>query len=255
MSRRADTAESEERVRRLLAPADPADRDEAPDPAVLERILADGTRAHGGRSRSYRLPRRRWVVGGAVVAVLGAGGLVAQATGVIPDDVDWGLNRAGHGPGSEGMAPDTDKAKLVFSGTTPDGLRMQYWQAPNPSGGTCRYMRVLEPDGKPADSGGWSDCSRGGDSQVALPPFWSTVDTNALSDWVAIYGRAPKGAVAVRVVWKDGRTEAPKNVGPNRYFVAFLPYNSHSNEEWMQEYRTEALDAHGRVVEVVHSDR
>ncbi|MEU6254878.1 hypothetical protein [Streptomyces sp. NPDC047043] len=240
---RAST-ENEDRVRRLLGPADPVTAEPAPDPVVLARILAEP------RPRSYR---RRWVVGAGAVAALGAGGLVAQATGIIPDDVHWGLDRAGHGPGSEGMAPDTDRAELLFSGTAPDGLRMQYWSAPNPSGGTCTYVRVLGKDGKPVE-GGWSECSRGG-GNAEKTALWCSVDTNALSDWVAIYGRAPKGAVAVRVVWKGGRTEGPIGLGRDRYFSTFLPYNSRSNEEWTEGYRTEALDAHGRVVAVVHSDR
>lgn len=38
--------------------------------------------------------------------------------------------------------------------------------------------------------------------------------------------------------------------------MTFLPYNSRSsNEEWAREYRTEALDARGRVVAVVYSHR
>ncbi|MCI3271492.1 hypothetical protein [Streptomyces cylindrosporus] len=255
MRGRGDTAQTEERVRLLLGPADPVAGEAAPDAAVLERILAEDPRARRGRPRSHRPSRRRWVIGVAVIGVLGVGGLAAQATGVIPGDVDWGLNRAGHGAGSEGMAPDSDKAEMLFSGTAPDGTAIQYWEAPNPSGGLCHYMRVLAPDGKPARSGGWSECIRGGETFDGMGALWSAVDTNALSDWVAVYGRVPQGAVAARVVWAGGRTEGPMNVGRDRYFVAFLPYNSRSNEEWMREYRTEALDAHGRVVAVVHSDR
>ncbi|MBO4254918.1 hypothetical protein [Streptomyces griseorubiginosus] len=252
MRTRADSAETEQRVRRLLGPADPVTGEAAPDEAVLERILAEDPRARGGRPRAYRPPRRRWVVGVAVVGVLGVGGLAAQAAGVIPDDVGFGLGRAG-GPG--GLSPDTGRARLLFSAATPDGLRMQYWEAPNRSGGPCHYMRVLEPDGRPTDSGGWSECSRGGGSGRA-PALWSTVDTNALSGWVAVYGRAPGAAVAVRVVWEDGTRDGPINLGRDRYFVTFLPYNSRSsNEEWARQYRTEALDARGRVVAVVYSDR
>ncbi|MHC3469771.1 hypothetical protein ACYF6T_13740 [Streptomyces sp. 7R007] len=248
MRTRARTAEVEQRVRQLLGPADPVAADAPPDPAVLDRILAQG----GPRSRALRRPGRRWVVGVAVAAVLGGGGLVAQAAGVIPGDVDWGLNRAGHGPGSHGMAPDTDRATMRFAGTTPDGLRMEYWTAPNASGGSCAYVRVLK-DGRSTD-GGWSECSRGG-GNASTPALWCNVDTNALTDWVAVYGRAPRGAVSVRVVWRGGGAERPVDVGKDRYFLAFLPYNSQSNELWLREYSAQALDAHGRVVAVVDSDR
>ncbi|MFI9759910.1 hypothetical protein ACIHFB_18415 [Streptomyces sp. NPDC051963] len=241
-----NTTEVEERVRQLLGPADPVTRQERPDPAVLTRILAGE-----GRPRSYRPPRRHWVVGVAVVAVLGAGGLAAEATGVIPDDVVWGLNRTGHGPGSEGLAPDTDRAKMLFSGTAPDGVRMQYWSAPNPSGGTCEFVRVLDRHGD-RQEGGWSSCGRGGE-YGETPTTWSDVDMNALADWVTVYGRAPRGAVGVRVTWEGGRVTGPIDVGPHRYFLAFLPYDSRSNQEWIELYRTEYLDVDGRVVAVEQS--
>jgi hypothetical protein len=202
MRTRANTAETERRVRRLLGPADPVAGEAGPDEAVLERILAEDPRERGGHPRSYRPPRRRWVVGVAVVGVLGAGGLAARAAGVIPDDVGVGLGRAGD-PG--GMAPDTARARLLFSSATPDGLRLQYWEAPNRSGGLCHYMRVLEPDGRPTDSGGWSECFRG--DRYRTPALWSTVDTNALSGWVAVYGRAPETASPSG---SCGRTEGGK---------------------------------------------
>ncbi|MEV1078116.1 hypothetical protein AB0I98_07665 [Streptomyces sp. NPDC050211] len=234
-----NTAESEERVRQLLGPANPVTAECPPDRTALARILAEE------RPRTHR---RRWVIGVAVVAALGAGGLAAEATGVIPDDVGWGLNRASGGPGSEGLEPDTDRATMLFAGTAPDGVRMQYWSAPNRSGGTCKYLRVLDRDGKRLEQG-WSECSRGGDYAVQRTN-WATVDTNGLTDWVTVYGRAPRGAVAVKVTWEGGRTLNHINVGRDRYFLAFLPYDSRSSEEWVEQYRTEYLDAGGRVVAV-----
>jgi hypothetical protein len=150
------------------------------------------------------------------------------------------------------MAPETDKAKMLFSGTTPDGLRLEYWEAPNPSGGTCDYVRVLNPEGKPTRDGGWSQCSRGAENKVQPPALWSDVDDGVLSDWVAVYGRAPEGAVSVKITWQGGKTVGPIDVGRDRYFLTFLPYNSRSNEEWIELYRTQAFDAHGRVVAGEH---
>lgn len=73
-------------------------------------------------------------------------------------------------------------------------------------------------------------------------------------DWVAVHGRTPEGAVSVKADWQGKDTVGPMDVGRDRYFLTFLPYNSRSNEEWFPEYRTQAFDAHGRVVAVVHSE-
>ncbi len=87
------------------------------------------------------------------------------------------------------------------------------------------------------------------------PMTWSVVDTNAMTDWVTVYGLAPRGAAGVRVAWDGGRVLDHIDVGRDRYFLAFLPYDSRSNEEWVEQYRTEFLDADGRVVAVEQSRR
>ncbi|MFJ5261856.1 hypothetical protein ACIQAC_15485 [Streptomyces sp. NPDC088387] len=249
MRTRTNTADDEAAVRALLGPADPADNDTAPDPTVLAGILA--TEAPD----PVRRYRRRWVIGAAAVGVLGAGGLAAQATGIIPDDVGWGLDRAGHGPGAEGMEAITDKARKLFSGRAPDGTGLEMWTAPNPSGGTCDYLRALDRDGRPDQQlGGWSSCGRGSGWGIRPSP-WGVVDTQALTGWTTLYGRAPAGAVTVRYVWDDGRTEQGIHVGRDRYFLHFLRWDSRTDVEWTVQYSTEFLAADGKVLAARHSNR
>jgi hypothetical protein len=255
MRAREDTTETEARVRQLMGPADPlADRVEEgeADRDVLARVLATDPRPRKGRKPAYRPRRRRgWVVAATALTALAGAGLAAEATGIIPDDVIWGLNRAGHGPGAEGLEADTDNARKLFEGKAPNGDRLEYWQAPNPSGGECTYLRVIDSEGGKANSE--SSCGRGG-AYADTPEVWAETNTNALDDWTALYGKVPDSAVSVRVTFEDGGVEGPIKADAHHYFLTFLPLHDRSTWDWAA-YKVEALDANGRVVAVEHAYR
>ncbi|MEU9962273.1 hypothetical protein [Streptomyces sp. NPDC050982] len=257
MRAREVTVETEARVRQLMGPADPlADRvvvSEAADRVVLARVLATDPRPRRWRRADAYRPRRRrgWVVAVATVTALAGAGLAAQASGIIPDDVIWGLNRTGHGPGSEGLAPDTDKVRKLFEGKAPNGERLEYWQAPNPSGGECAYVRVIDTKGDKVNSE--SRCGRGGENAVTRT-VWAETNTAALDDWTALYGKVPDSAVSVRVTFEDGGVVGPVKADARHYFLAFVPHHERSNRDWAA-YRTEALDAEGNVVATERSYR
>ncbi|MFG2348897.1 hypothetical protein [Streptomyces phaeochromogenes] len=201
MRAREETARTEARVRQLLGPADPlAERvvtSEA-DLVVLARVLATDPRSRGWRRADAFRPRRRrgWVVAVATVTALAGAGLAAQASGIIPDNVIWGLNRAGHGPGAEGLEADVANVRKLFQGKAPNGDLLEYWQSPNPSGGQCAYLRVVE----------------------------------------------------------DGGVVGPVKADARHYFLTFLPHHERSNWDWAA-YKTEALDAEGKVVATERSYR
>ncbi|MFD3373110.1 MULTISPECIES: hypothetical protein [unclassified Streptomyces] len=256
MRAREETVETEARVRQLLGPADPlADRvvtSEA-DRVVLARVLATDPRPRGWRRADAYRPRRRrgWVVAVATVTALAGAGLAAQASGIIPDNVIWGLNRAGHGPGAEGLEADIANARKLFQGKAPNGDLLEYWQAPNPSGGQCAYLRVI--DAKSGGSDGESSCFRGGENYDP-PAVWAEANTNALDDWTALYGKVPDSAVSVRVTFEDGGVVGPVKADARHYFLTFLPLHERSNWDWAA-YKTEALDAEGKVVATERSYR
>jgi len=113
-------------------------------------------------------------------------------------------------------------------------------------------VRTVDRDGKLVEPG-WSECSRGGGYAVK-ESMWAVVDTSAMTDWVTVYGRVPASAVSVRITWRDGGVEGPVKVDGNRYFLAFLPYNTQDAENWAT-YEAEALDAEGRVVATERNNR
>ena len=201
MRAREETARTEARVRQLLGPAAPlADRvvtSEA-DRVVLARVLATDPRSRGWRRADAYRPRRRrgWVVAVATVTALAGAGLAAQASGIIPDNVIWGLNRAGHGPGAEGLEADVANARKLFQGA----------------------------------------------------------NTTAVDNWTALYGKLPDTAVSVRVTFEDGGVVGPVKADARHYFLTFLPHHERSNWDWAA-YKTEALDAEGKVVATERSYR
>ncbi|MEU9896515.1 hypothetical protein ACIBCS_33790 [Streptomyces phaeochromogenes] len=166
-------------MRQLLGPADPlADRvvtSEA-DRVVLAQVLATDPRSRGWRRADAYRPRRRrgWVVAVATVTALAGAGLAAQVSGIIPDNVIWGLNRAGHGPGAEGLEADVANARKLFQGKAPNGDLLEYWQSPNLFGGQCAYLRVV--DAKSGGSDGESSCFPGGENYDS-PAGWAEANT------------------------------------------------------------------------------
>lgn len=249
------TAEAEDRVRHLLGPADPrAGRSQnGDDPAlgergqqVLARVLATDPRSVKDHRTAHWSRRRRWAVATAAsAAILGGVGMGAQAAGVLPDNVIWGLSRADDYGAFE---VDLSKADMLFAGSVPDGTRLEYWEAPNASGGTCTYLRTITPEG---EEDGETECGNGiyGDPV----PDWSTNNTTILHDWTTVYGHAPESAVSVRYILRDGSVEGPFTVDRNGYFLGFTPAADHGLRDWYG-YTVKGLDARGRVVWVDRDD-
>src|SRR5262249_53187284 len=149
----------------------------------------------------------------ALVAV----GSVAAAAGLIPDDVKQGLGLAGDAVPA--MTPDLDKAAMQASATNPDGGTVELWTAPNSGGGTCAYLRHLDPHGRPADARGVG-CEApvdGGSATAGFSQHEGAVGGsivlgylgNVHLEWgdgepVTLYGKAPAGTVEVAVTQADG---------------------------------------------------
>jgi hypothetical protein len=79
--------------------------------------------------------------------------LLAEATGMIPDDVQQALRlAAAHRPDAS-LTPEIDHAVERTSAATADGGTLEVWTAPTTGGGACAYLRRLDAAGAPTDSG------------------------------------------------------------------------------------------------------
>jgi len=237
--------------------------------ADLLSVSADDERARRDFARILAEPRprrrawrradgrvRRWPVTlGATVALFGVAA-AAQAAGIIPDDVTRALRH-----GSERtLAADLTHAKLRATTTLPSGARVEFWQAPNKSGGTCEYLRQIRPGTTPD-----------GSVLCAVPDdpsrTWTvSFHSDSTYDPPVAFGsvRPDLHAARLRAIRSDGRTSLIQ-VGPTGYFVGSLPPGTDTAEvpldlhgdalrHWITDnpaptIRTvEVLDATGRTV-------
>src|SRR5262249_55577519 len=117
---------------------------------ALMETLADAPTGTFRRRARLRSPRRVVLaVAVAVVAVVGT----AAAAGVIPDDVRQALGLAAAHTPDTSLTPQVDQAVERTSTPTADGGTLELWTAPTTGGGTCAYLRQLDPAGTPTDPG------------------------------------------------------------------------------------------------------
>lgn len=206
----------------------------APRPPSLDELARRAeteSRPEGPSSR-----RKRTVAGLVVAGAVVIGTTGAAALGVVPGPVRDAFDTfRGH---SDAYVLDPDEAELVRSAAGEDGRTVEYWIAPIDGGGTCEYVRYVEPDGTHQD--GWSACSPDG-NQLSLMPGLFVVAAPSGDDQ-SIAGRAPEGTVTVRVRFESG--EADVSVGDDGHFIA-------SFDRGMERIQSvEALNAEGEVVEM-----
>jgi hypothetical protein len=221
-------------------------RPEAAGPT--DALTTEGRNALMTASDAERLPRparrrRRLVrVGLVLAAALVVVGSVAAASGLIPDDVRQSLGLANDI--DPVLAPNADAAVKRASAATSDGGTVELWTAPTNGGGTCAYLRHLDPSGAPADDRGVA-CeaslanggmigsatrSSGSDSGVSTTIIGSNLPGIRISYHletgagrpVTLYGKAPAGASEIAVTDADS-TVATAAVTEGGWWLLVVP--------------------------------
>lgn len=246
---RGDTAETAAYVRRVLRPADPVgDQDYTYDEvgrAVHDRIV--GT---GASERKWSPKRKRWTVVGATLLVVSVAGAAADATGLVPTGVVKGFVRADSDYAVYGKVM-TKRARMLAQARTPEGHRVEWWEAPTTKGGWCDYSRWIEvgKDGKRREDGSTScgvDRRTPGPTEKLAAHF-----TVMVAERMGVQGRAAKPAVRVRVRFTNGqRLIVPLTA--DGFFLAFIDRSVATEADQTRLARAEiaALDANGRVLAV-----
>jgi hypothetical protein len=255
-------------VRNVLAAADSGHRTEIS--AHDERGRADFYRILNSEEPAKRRRRhRRWMVVAATALSLACATAAADATGLIPTGVVQHLRK-----GSDGnLHAYAGKARMRAETRTSDGDVVQYWDAPNRSGGRCTYLRVLPHGGKEEKGGGGVGCAMPDDTPDKDKTPWDRVAfftwEPAIGDRMVAYGNIePRLKTAtLRVTLTDGR-RLTIPVKADGYFIGLLPAGVNiqktpaeveaqgraASEAWMRTHpglqmRTvEALSADGRVL-------
>lgn len=222
-------------VRGVLGAADPVGGTDFTDAAkdeqgraAFRQIMDSGTPAHKPEALPAHRPkrRRRWTVVGGVALVLAGAGAAANATGLVPDGVVKGLTKVGQDDKEDGLRALTDRAKLRAETRSPKGDVVQFWEAPNVSGGLCTYLRILPKGGGKEDGGNGCgvpdnipDQEKSAWDRVASFSSEPSVDGRTVS-----YGHVEPALkiTSLRLTLGDGRRLSIP-VKPDGYFISLLP--------------------------------
>lgn len=165
------------------------------------------------RSKDRR--RRRHLIAIGVAGLVVAGGGVAIAARLIPDDVQQ-TNDQMTESGVCGTAM-SDQAQMVASAPRADGNRLELWVSPTSTGNIVTNLRIVQPDGTFTGTTGGCGYDNpnswaGASTEIADGQSEGTVD---------IYGRTDPGAFAARVTFDSGKV-LTVDVQTDGYFVSSL---------------------------------
>ncbi|MFC4056320.1 hypothetical protein ACFOY4_42110 [Actinomadura syzygii] len=238
-------------VRKLLVGTDPAAElhfpaDDAEAHRALTRILATSRTAAEPLAPRRPSRRRRLAVTAGVFVAFGALAAGADAAGVIPTGVVNALNTMNDRNSAWGSV-DTSKAEMLISAEGPLGIRAEWWRAPGKMGGSCAYIRTVQPGG--AEDGSL-EC--GQDEVIPGADVPLAVRYGPLADnWMGVIGRAAAPASQIKVKFKDG-DERIVNVKADGFFMQIFN-RKQGPPVWKEsDYETvelTVLDAAGKVIE------
>ncbi|MEV0407603.1 hypothetical protein [Actinoallomurus sp. NPDC050550] len=106
-----------------------------------------------------------------MVLVLAGAGAAADATGLIPTGVVQHLRKGSGG----NLHAYSGKARMRAETRTADGDIVQYWDAPNRSGGRCTYLRVVPHAGSHEKEDGGVGCAMPDDTPDKDKTPWDRV--------------------------------------------------------------------------------
>jgi hypothetical protein len=130
--------------------------------------------------------------------------------------------------GDGNLRPFPDNAQLRAETRITDGDVVQFWEAPNNTGGLCTYIRVLPRQGREGKQGGGVGCGMPDGTPDDEKTAWDRVARFSwepvFSDRAAVYGHIESRlkAVTARVTLTDGRRLAIP-VNQAGYFLGILP--------------------------------
>ncbi|TYK49695.1 hypothetical protein [Actinomadura decatromicini] len=239
-------------VRKLFAGTDPAAElhfpaDDAEAHRALTRILATSQReVEPAAAPRRRTRRRRLAVTAGVFVAFGALAAGADAAGVIPTGVVNALSSMNDRNSAWGSV-DTSKAEMLISAEGPLGIRAEWWRAPGKMGGSCVYIRTVQPGG--AEDGSL-ECGQDDVVPSADVPLAARYGPLA-DDWMGVIGRAAAPAAQIKVKFKDG-DERIVDVKAGGFFMQIFNRKQGPpvwKESDFETVELTVLDAAGKVIE------